>query len=485
MTCYREQGKVLCFCVALREEGRVRWEEEEEAAAGGMRITDYLQESNEDEVEGPMSAKRRELFLCLPPSASPNAASSASPDAYSPRSLLSRLLLPLRRPSPVQTGGGSGDGEERLGCRVRFPRRGSNNRKRRNRRGAEEKGKVALEVEEAAVEASGGRSAPAVSGESSTELAINSGKKSDELSLNLGMGVGLVFLLTRSVTEINKMVELREEMEILLKDIKDEAQKKDASSNCAQSNNHASSMSNSYENENTSNHNFFQDDKVSFDLERVQHAMEPEAEAQSRFVRTTGSRRCLMDKMEAELQVELECLQHTIEAKSLSLHQDKERMELVPEDADPSESLDGSLAKAYEVYDEASNIQCGVSAQELTRKLNQLLEMRQQEGIAELESSFDHAGYSNCDLAENLSDDNGEVTEINEEDSGNYYGVSAQELERRLHELLETRQQERIAELESALECAERKLREKEKEICWWRDTTSLVSQHKNEELNR
>lgn len=175
MTCYREQGKVLCFCVALREEGRVRWEEEEEAAAGGMRITDYLQESNEDEVEGPMSAKRRELFLCLPPSASPNAASSASPDAYSPRSLLSRLLLPLRRPSPVQTGGGSGDGEERLGCRVRFPRRGSNNRKRRNRRGAEEKGKVALEVEEAAVEASGGRSAPAVSGESSTELAINSG----------------------------------------------------------------------------------------------------------------------------------------------------------------------------------------------------------------------------------------------------------------------------------------------------------------------
>ncbi|CAD5184287.1 unnamed protein product [Musa acuminata subsp. malaccensis] len=471
MTCYREQGKVLCFCVALREEGRVRWEEEveEEATAGGMRITDYLQESNEDEVEGPISAKRRELFLCLPPFASPIAASSASPDAYSPRSLLSRLLLPLRRPSPVQTGGGSGDGEERLGCRVRFRRRGSNNRKRRNRRGAEEKGKVALEVEEPAVEASGGRSAPEVSGESSTELAINSGKKSDELSLNLGMGVGLVFLLARSVTEINKMVELREEMEILLKDIKDEAQKKDASSNCAQS----------------KNHNFFQDDKVSFDLERVQHAMEPEAEVQSRFVRTTGSRICLMDKMEAELQVELECLQCTVEAKSLSLHQDQERVELVPEDADPSESLDGSLAKAYEVSDEASGIQCAVSAQELTKKLNQLLEMRQQEGITELESSFDHTGYSNGDLAENLCDDNGEVTEINEEDSGNYYGVSAQELERRLHELLETRQQERIAELESALECAERKLHEKEREICWWRDTTSLVSQHKNEELNR
>ncbi|RWV89336.1 hypothetical protein GW17_00048517 [Ensete ventricosum] len=158
---------------------------------------------------------------------------------------------------------------------------------------------------------------------------------------------------------------------------------------------------------------------------------------------------------------------------------------LVSEDADPSESLEGSLAKASEVYDEASGIQCGVSAQELTRKLNQLLEMRQQEGIAELESSFDHTGYSNGDLAENLSDNNGEVTEINEEESGNYYRVSAQELERRLHELLETRQQERIAELESALDCAERKLREKEREICWWRDTASLVSQHKNEELNR
>ncbi|ERM98371.1 hypothetical protein AMTR_s00072p00021800 [Amborella trichopoda] len=39
------------------------------------------------------------------------------------------------------------------------------------------------------------------------------------------------------------------------------------------------------------------------------------------------------------------------------------------------------------------------------------------------------------------------------------------ELERRLHELLHTRQQERITELENALECSERRLLEKEIEV--------------------
>lgn len=54
-----------------------------------------------------------------------------------------------------------------------------------------------------------------------------------------------------------------------------------------------------------------------------------------------------------------------------------------------------------------------------------------------------------------------------------------------MHELLETRQQERIRELESALACAENNLREKEREIYWWRDTARLVSQHKDEALLR
>ncbi|XP_050366117.1 protein POLAR LOCALIZATION DURING ASYMMETRIC DIVISION AND REDISTRIBUTION [Argentina anserina] len=60
-------------------------------------------------------------------------------------------------------------------------------------------------------------------------------------------------------------------------------------------------------------------------------------------------------------------------------------------------------------------------------------------------------------------------------------GVAPLELERKLHQVLETRQEERIKELEDALECAEQKLQEKEIEVSWWRDTARLMSGHESE----
>ena len=56
--------------------------------------------------------------------------------------------------------------------------------------------------------------------------------------------------------------------------------------------------------------------------------------------------------------------------------------------------------------------------------------------------------------------------------------VSPIELERKLHELLEARQQERILELEAALEITKRNLREKELEVSWWKDTARIISHH-------
>ncbi|RZR84865.1 hypothetical protein BHM03_00011768 [Ensete ventricosum] len=156
------------------------------------------------------------------------------------------------------------------------------------------------------------------------------------------------------------------------------------------------------------------------------------------------------------------------------------RLQLAAEKADAPEAFHGSFREAYGGGG-GGGIQCGVSAGELTRRLNQLVQARQEEGVAELESSFNCTGDSHVG-----GEDEGEVTQVHEEEDGGYYrGVSARELERRLHELLETRQQERIAELESALECAERKLREKESEVCWWKDTARLVSQHKSEAVHR
>ena len=60
------------------------------------------------------------------------------------------------------------------------------------------------------------------------------------------------------------------------------------------------------------------------------------------------------------------------------------------------------------------------------------------------------------------------------------YGVPPTELERRLHELLEAREQEQVEveELEAALEGTIHNLHEKEIEVSWWKDTARLISQH-------
>ncbi|KAL0728310.1 hypothetical protein Bca4012_024403 [Brassica carinata] len=56
-------------------------------------------------------------------------------------------------------------------------------------------------------------------------------------------------------------------------------------------------------------------------------------------------------------------------------------------------------------------------------------------------------------------------------------GVCPYELERRLHELMETRQEEEINELQSALEDAKKRLHVKEAEASWWKDTAYIVSE--------
>ncbi|XP_052885114.1 protein POLAR LOCALIZATION DURING ASYMMETRIC DIVISION AND REDISTRIBUTION isoform X1 [Gossypium arboreum] len=69
--------------------------------------------------------------------------------------------------------------------------------------------------------------------------------------------------------------------------------------------------------------------------------------------------------------------------------------------------------------------------------------------------------------------------EAEEEDRPDSHGgVPPYELERKLHELLETRQEQQIRELETALETARQELREKEGEISWWKETAHLMLKH-------
>jgi len=90
-------------------------------------------------------------------------------------------------------------------------------------------------------------------------------------------------------------------------------------------------------------------------------------------------------------------------------------------------------------------------------------------------------GYGN-----GADDDSGDVVEDDEQeddddDNAYYNGVSAVELERRLHELLHQRNRDRIEELEAALQRAEKKLVEKEMEVSLWKDTAKLALRPDNE----
>lgn len=135
------------------------------------------------------------------------------------------------------------------------------------------------------------------------------------------MGVGLVFLLAKSATEFNKMTELRAEMEVLLKDIRYEVQRKvDATSSSELNNNISFSPSCHFgdidRGKTTSMPNCnecfaLQDAKCGFGCVR-----------ESTCASGSTDRRSLsMHQMEAELAVELERLQHNLDREGSSVLQ--------------------------------------------------------------------------------------------------------------------------------------------------------------------
>ncbi|XP_010491774.1 PREDICTED: protein POLAR LOCALIZATION DURING ASYMMETRIC DIVISION AND REDISTRIBUTION-like isoform X2 [Camelina sativa] len=115
---------------------------------------------------------------------------------------------------------------------------------------------------------------------------------------------------------------------------------------------------------------------------------------------------------------------------------------------------------------------------------------------AELEAEFEllQIGQGHDGQCSNLK----EVSEKSEEDSeGTRFGhacpvlaeeqqgVCPYELERRLHELMKTRQEEEIKELEIALEDAKQRLQLKKTEASWWKDTAYIVSERIPEPSSR
>ncbi|KAM0899849.1 hypothetical protein ACQ4PT_021016 [Festuca glaucescens] len=94
------------------------------------------------------------------------------------------------------------------------------------------------------------------------------------------------------------------------------------------------------------------------------------------------------------------------------------------------------------------------------------------------ESSDDDDIAADCRQGFAEEDDDDDVhghDDDDDDDAARYRGVSAVELERRLHELLHQRNQERIEELEAALRRAERRLFDKEMEASLWKDTAKMA----------
>ncbi|XP_049371647.1 protein POLAR LOCALIZATION DURING ASYMMETRIC DIVISION AND REDISTRIBUTION-like [Solanum verrucosum] len=237
---------------------------------------------------------------------------------------------------------------------------------------------------------------------SSTVLEDPGGEKKAD-SMNLGIGFGLIYLFNSTKNELNKIVEIRREMEILLHNSKMELQnQRRIRSNPSGASNLRTKIS------------YYDSDCV----EQFAYSTDIEEESEITCSHDDHPLNCKlmkgnernseMNQLEAELEVELERLQ---------FHLDSDIMFKYPKQQDA------------EIMDEYSS------------------------GEGSHSTSFAEVYNPNC-------------------------GVPAEELKRRLHELLQTRQEERIKELESALESTMQNLADKEKEVCWWRDTAKVISQH-------
>ncbi|KAK7351348.1 hypothetical protein VNO77_10729 [Canavalia gladiata] len=235
----------------------------------------------------------------------------------------------------------------------------------------------------------------------------------NDTSFKLGVGCGLLYLIAASKNELDKMVELRKEMEMLLQNVKGEMQSKDALLKLLK---HSDALAFS-----TTNIPEVSDSSSHLSIHSETPNLLPEAEGNmvnNGFLEYDISEQdeCAeeINDLQAEFEIELQRLQMYLDEETAFEDTQQERVKVTVKD---------SRSKSHS-------------------------------------SSF----------GEIIMEPQGASSDAS-------FGVPPVELERRLHELLEVRLQEQITELESALECTTKKLIEKEIEVTWWKDAARLISQ--------
>ncbi|CAO2047180.1 unnamed protein product [Urochloa humidicola] len=253
---------------------------------------------------------------------------------------------------------------------------------------------------------------------------------------SLGLGASLVLLLSKSAAELSRMAELRAQMERLVMDVR-------AADVRSCSDGRPSGSDGGHA------------DSASVVKGRVSARSGDEEGADGSRTASHGTSedagRRDMDRMEAELEVELSRLQQQAsnDGEHASPRRDREL---------ETEAKSNATSRSHSVICSGSDDDVVINDGEADNDSDG----NQDDNDDEEEEEYERDAESNAT-------------------SPPHGGVSARELERRLHELLQSRHEARIAELESALERARRKLRETEREASRWRDTAKLATRFTDE----
>ncbi|KAL6629967.1 hypothetical protein ACP70R_029732 [Stipagrostis hirtigluma subsp. patula] len=253
---------------------------------------------------------------------------------------------------------------------------------------------------------------PAIAGRRQAAGSSNSGA-----SAEAGMGLSMLLFLAKTRVELNRMAEVRAQMEALLKEMRDEACK-------MKSADHAVVVA-----PRTCN-------------------LQP-----SSSTTKSASSSCTSD-------TNTNC--HTIASSGAAIARGEVREK--PSEDEGCARRDATDEEVETGLAQCQLVECRWSTEEEASDSSD-------DEFIELDGGHFTAGNLWADAVDDDDDDGSEESTTDAREGG----VSAVELERRLHELRHRRDMERIKKLESALRRAERKLTEKEMEARLWQETAALA----------
>ncbi|CAN1147363.1 Protein POLAR LOCALIZATION DURING ASYMMETRIC DIVISION AND REDISTRIBUTION [Linum perenne] len=140
----------------------------------------------------------------------------------------------------------------------------------------------------------------------------------------------------------------------------------------------------------------------------------------------------------------------------------------LPASSGSQESVNCEIAKREECLEDMEHLEVELEAElqllQLQLDRDKLMERSQLQRVRNKDSTTSSRSYS---MISSSSEE--EVINFPEQTEADHSSFSPYELERKLHEVLESRQEEQIRELEGALECMKQKLEVKEMEVSWWK----------------